>query len=91
MVTGHVELANAILCFFSRYEVIWERRALRSVMYCRTHLPIVLDLFRRFLTSSHCDVDKRSFSKSGKGWSRIFLTFSITSTGNRILFSLNGI
>ena len=44
-----------------------------------------------FFISSHCDVYQRSFSESGEGWIRVFFTFSIMSTGNQLLFSLNEI
>ena len=45
-----------------------DRRAPFSVLHCRIHLPIVSDAFRRFLfITSHCNVDKRSFSESGGG------------------------
>ena len=70
--------------------MIWDRRT--SVIYWRIYLPILLivsDVFRRFFfISSHSDVDKRSFSKSGEWWGQIFFTFSITPTGKSpIIFS----
>ena len=48
-------------------------------MYCRIHLPIVPDVFKDHLVNQEKDEVE------------YFFTFSITSTGNRLLIYLNGI
>ena len=68
MIAERAELVSATLCFFHDKQGFETEEQLTSVMYCRIHLPIVPDVFRRFFfIFSHCDVDKRLFSESGEG------------------------